>query len=116
MQIGSPSASYGGSNGDPIQWLDQFFAACVGCKVDFINTHVSYNVRVQKREAEECEEREGREEGRGGDLLYLTHVGNMTATITGCMVPSPISTSTTNPCGSPSSAVTEVHRLLASLL
>jgi len=39
MQIGSPSASYGGANMDPIQWLDQFFAACSGCKVDFINTH-----------------------------------------------------------------------------
>ena len=64
---------------------------------------------------------EWREEGREGSeienlLLYLTLAGNMTATITGCMVPSPISTSTTSPCGSPSSAATEVHRLLASLL
>jgi len=39
MQISSPSASYGGANMDPIQWLDQFFAACKGCKVDFITTH-----------------------------------------------------------------------------
>jgi len=39
MQISSPSASYGGANMDPIQWLDQFFAACQGCKVDFITTH-----------------------------------------------------------------------------
>jgi len=39
MQIGSPSASYGGSNMDPIAWLDQFFSLCTGCKVDFINTH-----------------------------------------------------------------------------
>ncbi len=26
---------------NPIQWLDQFFAACIGCRVDFIATHVS---------------------------------------------------------------------------
>lgn len=42
MKIASPSASYGGSNQpDAIKWLDDFFAACTGCQVDFINTHVS---------------------------------------------------------------------------
>jgi len=39
MQISSPSAAYGGSMMDPLKWLDQFFAACTGCKVDFITTH-----------------------------------------------------------------------------
>jgi len=39
MQISSPSASYGGANGDPLQWLDEFFGNCTGCKVDFITTH-----------------------------------------------------------------------------
>jgi len=39
MKISSPSASYGGQNGDPIDWLDSFFTLCVGCRVDFITTH-----------------------------------------------------------------------------
>jgi len=38
MKISSPSASYGGDT-DPITWLQEFFLACPGCKVDFITTH-----------------------------------------------------------------------------
>jgi hypothetical protein len=38
MKISSPSASYGGQT-DPMKWLDDFFAACSGCQVDFITTH-----------------------------------------------------------------------------
>jgi len=40
MLISSPSASAGGDLMDPIQWFDQFFAACTNCQVDFITTHI----------------------------------------------------------------------------
>jgi hypothetical protein len=72
MLISSPSASYGGDlpgYSDPIAWLDAFFAACVGCKVDFITTHVSH---IRGREGEERrggkrrEEEGGRRRGGGG--------------------------------------------------
>jgi hypothetical protein len=42
LLIGSPSPQYctGNCNDtDPFHWLDAFFAACTGCKVDFIATH-----------------------------------------------------------------------------
>jgi len=39
MKIASPAAATGGYM-DPIAWFDQFFAACVGCQIDFIATHI----------------------------------------------------------------------------
>jgi hypothetical protein len=42
LLIGSPSPQYcaGDCNDtDPFHWLDAFFAACTGCKVDFMATH-----------------------------------------------------------------------------
>jgi Glycosyl hydrolase catalytic core len=42
LMIGSPSPNYCAGNcndTDPIHYLDTFFAACTGCKVDFIAAH-----------------------------------------------------------------------------
>jgi hypothetical protein len=42
LQIVSPGVNYCAGNcntTDPFVWLDQFFAACVGCQVDYIAAH-----------------------------------------------------------------------------
>jgi len=42
LQIVSPAVNYCGGDctrTDPFQWLDDFFAACPGCKVDYIGAH-----------------------------------------------------------------------------
>lgn len=46
MKISSPAASWGGDLMHPIVWLDQFFALCPTCKVDFIATHVSFFLKI----------------------------------------------------------------------
>jgi len=40
MKIASPAAASGGDIMDPVDWLDEFFASCTGCQVDFIATHI----------------------------------------------------------------------------
>jgi hypothetical protein len=42
LKIVSPALNYCGGNcnaTDPFDWLDQFFAACSGCQVDYIGAH-----------------------------------------------------------------------------
>jgi len=49
LKLVSPSMNFCGSPcnvADPIEWLNQFFAACVNCRVDYIGMH-SYACEVQ---------------------------------------------------------------------
>ncbi|KAK9826885.1 hypothetical protein WJX81_004434 [Elliptochloris bilobata] len=42
LRLGSPAASPCGADcvlADPFEWLDRFFKACVGCRIDFIASH-----------------------------------------------------------------------------
>jgi len=42
IKLVSPAVNYCGSpciDTDPVAWLDQFFAACINCRVDFIGVH-----------------------------------------------------------------------------
>ena len=48
LELVSPAVNYCGNDcviRDPFEWLDQFFAACEGCRVDYVAFH-QYNCQV----------------------------------------------------------------------